>query len=311
MNVWCTVDCNHILYEYYTLACPIIRQRCLTNHVWPIRCGAWVAPKSRLVVRSGCDPPSATTTPARPDPPLVRDHRRVPSLHGRSHPRPPGVYHLAGHQSVPASLRHSTATDPFATLTTSRSFPLALSSSQYDLHGMLDDPKPLPVGPSRKRLPKPMRRVYVVANPNEEGAGASTPQPYTPPPLLNTPSQYQDRPAQSPPHPSPINTDILKQKYQTRSNPSDRTLSSPSTPTSSPALESTPPPSTPGQKSIPSIDLAQGSDRDTSQNALISRTDNFVKKITAPFTHARRKSSGNNAPPMTGNVRAVYYDPLR
>jgi len=175
---------------------------------------------------------------------------------------------------------------------------------------MLDEPKPLPTGPGRKRPTKPIRRVYVIANPNEETVGGSTPLFYHPPPLPNTPSQYQGRPAPSPPQPSPINTDNLKQKYQTRYN-SDRTLSSPSTPTSSPALESTPPPSTPGQKSGPSIDLAQGSDRDNSQNPLISRTDNFVKKITAPFNHARRKSSGNNAPPMTGTVRAVHFHPLR
>jgi len=176
---------------------------------------------------------------------------------------------------------------------------------------MLDDSKPLPASTSRKRPAKPIRRVYVVANPNEETAGASTQSFYPPQPLPNTHLQHQDRPAPSPLQPSPINTDNLKQKYQPRYNPSDRTLSSPSTPTSSPALESTPPPSTPGQKSIPSIDLAQGSDRDNSQNSLISRTDNFVKKITAPFNHARRKSSGNNAPPTTGSVRAVYFDRLR
>jgi len=175
---------------------------------------------------------------------------------------------------------------------------------------MLDDQRPLPSALGRKRLPKQPRRVYVVVNPNEETARASTPPFYPPPPLPNPSFQYQDRPAPSPPQPSPINTDILKQKHQPRYNPSDRTLSSPSTPTSSPALESTPPPSTPGQKSIPSIDLAQGSDRDNSQNPLISRTDNFVKKITAPFNH-RRKSSSNNVPQTTGSVRAFSSDRLR
>jgi hypothetical protein len=175
---------------------------------------------------------------------------------------------------------------------------------------MLDDLKPLPSPAGRKRPPK--RVYYVVANPNEETAGASTPPfyPPPPPPLSNTSLQYQDRPAPSPPQPTPINTDILKQKHHPRYNHSDRTLSSPSTPTSSPALESTPPPSTPGQKSIPSIDLAQGSDRDNSQNPPISRTDNFVKKITAPFSHVRRKSSGN-VPPTAGSVRAVSFDRLR
>lgn len=170
---------------------------------------------------------------------------------------------------------------------------------------MLDDPKPLPVGAGRKRPTKPIRRVYVVANPNEETAGTPTPPFYPPPPLPNTVLQYPGKATPSPPQPSPINTDNLKQKYQTRYNTSDRGLSSPSTPTSSPALESTPPPSTPGQKSIPSIDLAQGSDRDNSQNPLISRTDNFVKKIIAPFSHARRISSGNNVPQTTGSVRAA------
>ena len=177
---------------------------------------------------------------------------------------------------------------------------------------MLDDPKPLPSVAGRKRLPKQTpRRVYVVVNPNDETAGASTPPFYLPPPLPNTSLQHQDKPAPCPPQPSPINTDIHKQKHHPRYNSSDRTHSSPSTPTSSPALESTPPPSTPGQKSIPSIDLAPGSDRDNSQNPLISRTDNFVKRITAPFSHARRKSSGNNVPPATGSVRAISYDRLR
>lgn len=173
---------------------------------------------------------------------------------------------------------------------------------------MLDDPKPLPAGPGRKR---PARRFFVVANPNEETVDKSTPTFNPLPPLPNTSFQHPDRPTPSPPHPTPINTDNLKQKYQPRYNTSDRTLSSPSTPTSSPALESTPPPSTPGQKSIPSIELAHGSDRDNSQNHLISRTDNFVKKITAPFSHVRRKSSGNNVPSTTGTVRAVSFDFLR
>ena len=176
---------------------------------------------------------------------------------------------------------------------------------------MLDDPKPPFASAGRKRPAKPIRRVYVVANPNEETAGTSTRPFYPPPPLPNTSPQYQDKPTPCPPQPSPINTDLLKRGYQPRYNPSDRTLSSPSTPTSSPALESTPPPSTPGQKSIPSIDLAQGSDRDNSQTPLISRTDNFVRKITAPFTHVRRKSSGNNVPPTTGSVRAAFLFCLR
>ena len=38
---------------------------------------------------------------------------------------------------------------------------------------MLDDPKPLPAGAGNKRPTEPIRRVYVVANPNEETAGAT------------------------------------------------------------------------------------------------------------------------------------------
>ena len=174
---------------------------------------------------------------------------------------------------------------------------------------MMDDSKSLPAGAGRKRFAKPSRRVYVIANPNEESAAAPTPPfyPPPPPPLPNASLQSQDRATPCPPQPTPINTDNLKQKYQQRYNHSDRTISSPSTPTSSPAIESTPPPSTPGQKSIPSIDLAQGSDRDNCQN-FASRTDSFVKKITAPFNHARRKSSGNNVPPAAGSVRVVHFD---
>ena len=70
-------------------------------------------------------------------------------------------------------------------------------------------------------------------------------------------------------------------------------------------------PSKPGLKSIPLINPAQGTDRGNSQNPLISRTDNFVKKITAPFSHVRRKPVGNNVPPTTESVLAVYFHCLR
>ena len=193
------------------------------------------------------------------------------------------------------------STDSLATLTTTRLFPFGPSPFAVQPCHMLDDPKPLSAGAGRKR-PQP-RRVLVITNPNDEAADSSTRSFLPLPPLPNAPLHHLDKPTPSPPQPSPIKTDNLKQKYQPRSNPSDRTLSSPSTPTSSPALESTPPPSTPGQKSIPSIDLAQSSDRD---NFLISRTDNPVKQITA-LTHVRRKSSGNNLQPAAGSVRPAHF----
>lgn len=162
---------------------------------------------------------------------------------------------------------------------------------------MYDDSKSGSASPSRGRRttvkPTP-RRIYVVVNPNEEG-DEDVPVPkqpfYAPPPLPTPQSQLDDRLHSGPPHPGPINTDNLKQKYP-HYNTSDRTLSSPSTPTSSPAVESTPPPSTPGQKSVPSIDLTQGSDRsDGSQPHIAGRAETLVRRITAPFSHARRKSS--------------------
>lgn len=224
-----------------------------------------------------------------------------------STPVHPGFIILPAINQLPGPVRDSA--DSPATLTTTRLFPFGSSPFAVQLCDMLDDPKPLPTSAGRKRFAP--RRFYIIANPNEETADASTSSFNPLPPLPTTPIQHPDKPTPSPPQPSPINTDNLKQKYQPRYNPSDRTLSSPSTPTSSPALESTPPPSTPGQKSIPSIDLAQGSDRDNGQTPLISRTDNFVKKITAPFSHARRKSSGNNVQSAIGSVRAICFDSQR
>ena len=158
----------------------------------------------------------------------------------------------------------------------------------------------LPDGASRERPAKPPRRFYVIANPNEEHPDVSTPS-FPPPPFQDTSLQFPGKP-----RPSPIYVDNRRQMYQPRFNPSDRTLSSPSTPTSSPAIESIPLSSTPGQKTVPSIDPAQGTDRGSSQNPLISRTDNFVKKILAPFSHVRGKSGGNNVPPTTGSVRSLF-----
>lgn len=173
---------------------------------------------------------------------------------------------------------------------------------------MYDDSKSGSASPSRGRrsTAKAMpRRIYVVVNPNEDGDDdipVQKQQFYPPPPLPNPQTQLEDKLYSGPPHPGPINTDNLKQKYP-HYNTSDRTLSSPSTPASSPAVESTPPPSTPGQKSVPSIDLTQGSDRsDGSQPHVAGRAETLVRRITAPFSHARRKSSTNVV------ATAVSYD---
>lgn len=264
--------------------------------MWPIRCGAWVASKSLVVVRSECNPRS-TTTLARPRSfPYPRPSSST--LPTRSFP-PSATNGSSSRQSSISFLAHSGTADSLATPTAIPLFPLGSCLFAAPLRAMLDDPKPLSARPGPKR---PTRRFFVITNPNEEPVDPSTPPFYPPPPLPSTSRQHPDKPTPSPPQPSPINTDNLQQKYPQRYNPSDRTLSSPSTSTSSPAHESTPPPSTPGQ-----IELAQGSDRDNCQNHLISRTDNFVKKITAPFSHVRRKSSGTNVPPMAGSVRAVCF----
>lgn len=165
--------------------------------------------------------------------------------------------------------------------------------------------KSLPTGAGRKCPAKSSRRVYVIANPD----GGST-DPHTRsfcplPPLPNASPQSQDRAIPNPPQPSPINADDLGKKYQLWYILSDLALSSPSTPTNSPALEPAHPPSTPGRRSIPSINFAQGGDL---RNPSISHADNFVEKVTAPFNHVRRGSSGNNVPPATGSVRVIHLD---
>lgn len=99
------IHCNHILYENYTSELSgriwIIRQLTFANHVWPIRCGAWVASKSQVVVPFECSPRS-TTTPAGLDLLSVHNRRRASCPRRRFHPRPPrvSVHHLASHQSV-------------------------------------------------------------------------------------------------------------------------------------------------------------------------------------------------------------------
>ena len=108
----------------------IIRQRPFANHVWPIRCGAWVASKSRVVVRSESNPRS-TTTPARLDPSCTSTTAVVHPVHvDVSTPVHQGFIILQVINQLPGPLRDST--DSLATLSTTRLSPLSLSPSQYN-----------------------------------------------------------------------------------------------------------------------------------------------------------------------------------
>jgi hypothetical protein len=174
---------------------------------------------------------------------------------------------------------------------------------------MYDDTKSANANNARKRNPKQTtRRIYVVVNPNEDDdANGPRQLPYVPPPLPNPQTYNEVDVVRSAPHPGPINTDNLKQKYHPYYNAGDRSLSSPSTPASSPAVESTPPPGTPAQKSVLSVDLMQGSDRsDGSHPAITGRAESIVKKMPAPFGHVRRKSSGQSTS-GTGSVRSLHF----
>ena len=134
--------------------------------------------------------------------------------------------------------------------------------------------------------PAKPRNVSIIATPNKEVPDLSTSSFYPPPPLQNTSLQFPEKQTLSPPQPSPINTNNF------------------------PALESTPPPSTPGQKSIPSIDLAQSGDCDNSQDTLISRADNFVKNSPLHLVmfdgNLDHSSPRREAPPPVTPVTAAF-----
>ena len=258
--------------------------RAVADRTLPVGAGSKPSAKRSHRVYVIADPneeeaPDASTS--SPPPPLQGTSFRLPDSASRERPaKPPRRFYVIANPNE----EHPDASTP------SFSPPPPLQGTSFHL----------PDGASRERPAKPPRRFYVIANPNEEHPDVSTPS-FPPPPFQDTSLQFPGKP-----RPSPIYVDNRRQMYQPRFNPSDRTLSSPSTPTSSPAIESIPLSSTPGQKTVPSIDPAQGTDRGSSQNPLISRTDNFVKKILAPFSHVRGKSGGNNVPPTTRSVRSLF-----
>lgn len=104
----------------------------------------------------------------------------------------------------------------------------------------------------RTTTSRPRRQVFIVSNPDDNDSGeedASKSYEHRNPYSAALPSStLSDRaPRPRPYGPPPLTTNLPHQSYnERRSNPA---LSSPSS-TSSPAVESTPPPSTPGQSGL-------------------------------------------------------------
>lgn len=181
---------------------------------------------------------------------------------------------------------------------------------------------------SNHAKPRKLKRILVVNNPSPDDGSSSDDQRRLPPSssYSSTPLTYPPRPLPiSPVHPAPhhdhplsstashipapLTTNFPDHRVNypsSRSNPSNPALSSPSS-TSSRALESTPPPSTPGQ-SLPPVDLNSEStlrqehvhtvsnDRNEGQHQPSSRTrlfDHFMPHLPRP-SHNRRGS--NNRP---------------
>ncbi|KAI0361323.1 hypothetical protein OH77DRAFT_417580 [Trametes cingulata] len=167
------------------------------------------------------------------------------------------------------------------------------------------------------------RRVLIVSNPepgssSEEGSPPAVCKPHRPRPLPN-PSRplpltgYAERYHNGPtnPHIPPLTTNVHCYP-SSRSNPSNGTLSSPSS-SSSPAVESTPPPSTPGL-SGPGIHLSEeGTIRqDTIKPPPLDRNDvppqapQRQKTVERPITHyelqglPRRGSLSGSRPATVG-----------
>ncbi|KZT75114.1 hypothetical protein DAEQUDRAFT_21899 [Daedalea quercina L-15889] len=144
--------------------------------------------------------------------------------------------------------------------------PSAAFSSHHSFAPMSDDTRSSATASSKGR--KPLRpRILVVNNPGPDSSSDSEEMKQA---LNPHRSDYHRRPLPSPgrsaaverpqpytsrgPLPPPLTTDMPEQRQGYHSNPSNPALSSPSS-TSSPAVESTPPPSTPGQ-SAPPVDLS-------------------------------------------------------
>ena len=199
----------------------------------------------------------------------------------------------------------------------------AAFSPKHSFATMSDDTRSSTTASNKTR--KPARpRILVVNNPSpdsssdSEAAKQATRPDYHRRPL---PSPGRSAPLEKPPQlstfrvppPPPLVTDVLDQRpggYH--SNPSNPALSSPSS-TSSPAVESTPPPSTPGQ-SAPPVDLSGEGTLRPEMIALPSadrnepvcqRSAQILDAFKPPFSrrdHVRRTSHHSRPSSVSGYV---------
>ena len=157
---------------------------------------------------------------------------------------------------------------------------------------------------AQPRRPKP--RLLVVSNPDNVDADNSPLWfPPSQPPHSNKSYAEPQQPLKAPP-PPPLTTNLppasLGQYPASRPNPSNQSLSSPSS-TSSRAFESTPPPSTPGQSNPPDDISSEGTlgqdgvlvgypdvSETTPPSACSSRKAGFIQRFGAFPKHRRRTS---------------------
>ncbi|TFK92776.1 hypothetical protein K466DRAFT_195112 [Polyporus arcularius HHB13444] len=170
-------------------------------------------------------------------------------------------------------------------------------------------------------MKKPRKRVLVVSNASPESseddmAPPEPPKPRTFPRPLPSPSRSFPSAEAYPPErfhsgpgsshiPTPLTTNL---HCYPRSNPSNPALSSPSS-TSSPAVESTPPPSTPGlsgstiqlnEEGTIRQDMITSAGSDRNENTPQARPRQFVRPSTQ--SNARRYSSSGSRPATSPTV---------
>lgn len=167
-------------------------------------------------------------------------------------------------------------------------------------------------------------RILIVANPGDsdssddedkksfQAEGTSRAYSYQPPPLPST-NRSPQGPRHIPPHaPSPLKTNLpLDKGHHSQSSRSNPTLSSPSS-TSSPAVDTTPPPSTPGF-SAPALDLPI--DMSTKQEPFMgpSSSDGHIATRAAQIfdkikTHLTHRSSPQRTSGTSFYQNAVCFN---
>lgn len=181
---------------------------------------------------------------------------------------------------------------------------------------------PMMTDDSRANAPrgprKANRRILLVSNPTQSSSDEDKPDTYYPPqPPHSGPSQSYTHEHSLPPNnrvqPPPLSTKDLPEHRNyypsSRSNPSNPALSSPSS-TSSHVLESTPPPSTPGQ-SQPSVDIVSEGTLRPEHATLIAheRSDSLPSHPSRASPNDRPKPQTSHSSPNPNHIHQISSRP--